>query len=114
LNNLGSGDEQLHILTISVKENPKIKSNQYALHHINNEKASSLEKNLNILKRELKQENSINKIIMASFYEQNKLFLDAISAYEDAIEIEPEVYEYKLAYSRFLNRIGLGEYYRFE
>lgn len=113
LNNLGT-EEHLHILTVSVKENPKIKSGQYALNHINNEKASSLENTLSTLKRELKQETAINKIIMASFYEQNKLFLDAISAYEEAIIMEPEVYEYKLAYSMFLNRIGLGEYYKFE
>lgn len=113
LNKLGT-EERLHILTVSDKENNKIKSGHYALNHVNNEKATSLENTLKALKKELNQETSINKIIMASFYEQNKLFLDAISAYEEAIKIEPDVYEYKLVYSMFLNRIGLGEYYHFE
>ena len=41
---------------------------------------------------------------MAGFYEENKLYIDAITAYEEAIKMAPDVTTYKDAYDEFLLR----------
>ena len=46
---------------------------------------------------------------MASFYEQNKLYIDAITAYEKAIKLAPDVPTYKDTYEEFLLRNKLKE-----
>ena len=49
-------------------------------------------------------ETALNKFIMAGFYEENKLLIDAITAYEQAIKLAPDVPTYKEAYEEFLLR----------
>jgi len=51
---------------------------------------------------------------MASFYEQNSLFIDAINAYEEAIIIAPGVKAYKMTYKNFLERVGLEQFFKYE
>ena len=55
------------------------------------------------------EENALNKRILAGFFEQNKLLIDAGTAYLEAIKLAPEVDEYKEAYNNFLLRNGLKE-----
>ena len=54
----------------------------------------------------LSEETAINKFVLASFFEEKGLFIDAIAAYEEAIRLEPEVDSYKEAYHDFLVRSG--------
>lgn len=49
-------------------------------------------------------ESAANKILLAAFYEQNKLFIDAITAYEQAITMAPDVTQFKEDYEEFLFR----------
>jgi tetratricopeptide (TPR) repeat protein len=58
---------------------------------------------------DLSEENALNKFILAGFYEEHKLFIDAIAAYEDAIRLAPDVDSYKEAYEEFLLRNKLKE-----
>jgi hypothetical protein len=53
---------------------------------------------------EMSEETALNKFIMAGFYEDNQLFIDAITAYEEAIKMAPDVDTYKEAYEEFLLR----------
>lgn len=53
---------------------------------------------------EMAEETALNKFIMAGFYEENQLFIDAITAYEEAIKMAPEVETYREAYEEFLLR----------
>ena len=46
----------------------------------------------------------MNKVVLASFYEQNKLLIDAITAYEEAIKLAPDDPTYKDYYEEFLLR----------
>jgi hypothetical protein len=59
---------------------------------------------------DVKEETAINKFIMAGFYEENKLLVDAITAYQQAIKLAPDVPAYKEAYEEFLYRNGLKEF----
>ncbi|MCA6432246.1 MAG: hypothetical protein IM574_01445 [Cytophagales bacterium] len=53
---------------------------------------------------DMKEETALNKFILAGFYEENKLFIDAITAYEQAIKLAPDVPTYREAYEEFLLR----------
>jgi hypothetical protein len=54
----------------------------------------------------LQEESAINKYFLANFYEQNNLVVDAISAYQEAIKLEPSFQE---DYEDFLIRKGLKQ-----
>ena len=60
------------------------------------------------MKVELFEETAISKLILASFYEENGLILDALINYEAALKIEPQVEAYKIAYGKFLKRNKLA------
>jgi hypothetical protein len=55
------------------------------------------------------QESALNKLLLAGFYEQNKLLIDATAAYLEAIELAPDVEEFKEDYNNFLLRNGIKE-----
>lgn len=50
------------------------------------------------------EESAINKFFMAKFFEKNNLMVDAITAYQEAMKLEPT---YKEEYEDFLIRKGL-------
>ncbi|HYC85311.1 MAG TPA: hypothetical protein VEB86_08820 [Chryseosolibacter sp.] len=56
---------------------------------------------------DVSEQSALNKYLLAGFYEQHNLLIDAIAAYEEAIALEPEVPTYKESYEEFLTRIGL-------
>ena len=56
---------------------------------------------------EVAEQTALNKFILAGFYEENNLFIDAIAAYEEAIKLAPDVPSYQEAYEEFLYRHGL-------
>jgi hypothetical protein len=53
------------------------------------------------MENDLSEESAINKFFLANFYEQNNLLVDAITAYQEAIKLEPSFQE---AYDEFLLR----------
>ncbi|HNV31083.1 MAG TPA: hypothetical protein PKJ83_18180 [Cyclobacteriaceae bacterium] len=54
--------------------------------------------------KELKDETAFNKLFLAGFYEQNKLLIDAITSYEQAMKLAPDDPTYKDYYEEFLLR----------
>ena len=48
-------------------------------------------------------QSAMGYLLKATFFEENELLLDAITAYEKAIDLEPEVAEFKVLYSRFIS-----------
>jgi hypothetical protein len=53
------------------------------------------------------QESALNKLLLAGFYEENKLLIDATAAYVEAIRLAPDVEEFKEDYNNFLLRNGI-------
>jgi len=56
------------------------------------------------ISKELADETALNKVVLASFFEQNKLLIDAITAYEEAIKLAPDNPTYQEYYEEFLLR----------
>lgn len=67
-------------------------------------KADDLHKELKMVKEEAGDESALSKVILATFCEQNKLVVEAIHYYEQAMQLEPNVEEYRFAYENFLAR----------
>jgi len=101
-------NDQVHILKISSKSNAEIKSTDLALNYIGGEKGSKIKKDISDLKKEMNEENALNKLVLASLYEENKMLLDAMEAYTQAIKIQPDVEDYKVLYGQFLIRTGIA------
>jgi hypothetical protein len=52
------------------------------------------------------ENTALSKYIMAGFYEENFLLNDALTAYQEAMQLAPDVTLYKEAYVEFLKRLG--------
>jgi hypothetical protein len=58
---------------------------------------------------EVSSDNAMSKFLLAGFYEQNKLLIDAITAYQQAIQLSPDVEQFKDDYKSFLIRHALTD-----
>ncbi len=101
-------NDQVQILLVASKANAEIKSTGLSLNYIGGEKGLKIKKDIADLKREMPEENALNKLVLASFYEENKMYLDAMESYVQAIKIQPDVEDYKVLYGQFLMRTGIA------
>lgn len=97
-------DEDALLVEVRSKSDTKIKSAQHLIKKLSSARQDAVAKLLGEFGAEMKEETALNKFILAGFYEENKLFIDAITAYEEAIKLAPDVPTYKEAYEEFLLR----------
>jgi hypothetical protein len=69
--------------------------------------ADPILKELEQLSASLREESSLNKLILATFYEENNLLIDALINYEQAMQLSPDVEQFSIAYQLFTKRNGL-------
>lgn len=100
-------NEKLVIINVAVKDNPALASDNYGIKKMTAPKAKTIDSDLKSLKASFQEEGALNKLILASFYEDNNLLVDALANYEEALRINPDVEEFKIAYERFVTRHGL-------
>lgn len=105
---LDSKKDKNYIVKIKSKEVPDL-DKDIRITYPSNDKVVELNKQLTELKSQLGEENALNKIILASFYEDNKLYLEALQNYEAAVKMEPEVDDYKVALGQFLERAEIAK-----
>jgi hypothetical protein len=58
---------------------------------------------------EAMENNALSKSLLAIFYEENKLLIDASGAYQDAIKLAPDVQQFRDDYNSFLVRYAMKE-----
>jgi hypothetical protein len=95
------------LVEVSSKSDPKMVSKQHMIKKLAPVDQDKVKKSLNEIIGSVSEQNALNKLILAGFYEENNLFIDAIAAYEEAIKLAPDVSDYKEAYEEFLLRHGL-------
>ena len=101
-------NEAALLVTISVKGEEELKSEEVAIKRLPGDKSQIVKENLGELMGEVNGETALNKYILAGFYEENRLLLDALFYYEEAMKLAPEVDSYKEAYEEFLFRNALN------
>lgn len=99
--------ERLVILNVKVKGDDNLKSSDYGIKRLSSAEAAKINDTIADLKNEVSEETPLNKIIYASFFEENNLILDALTKYEEAIELSPEVQDFQDMYQSFLVKNGL-------
>lgn len=102
-------EEQLIILSIKVKDNPDLFSTEYGIERLSEERKAELMTSLTQLKSEVSTDSPLGKLILASYFEDNGLILDALTQYEDIMEQSPDVEDFKALYGEFLIRNGLSQ-----
>lgn len=98
-------NESSVLVEVRSKADNKSKSDQYTVKKLSANSANRYE----VVKKQLdeadlKEETAFNKYLMAGLFEENRLFIDAITCYEQAIKMDPENPTYKEAYEEFLLR----------
>jgi len=99
--------EELIIVSVRVKNNEKIYSGNYGIKRLTGVDADPILKELEQLSASLREESSLNKLILATFYEENNLLIDALINYEQAMQLSPDVEQFSIAYQLFTKRNGL-------
>ena len=101
-------EEGLWIINVKAKENQDVTSGDIAIKRPEN--PSQYAEGLNSLKAEVDEESPLNKVIYASFYEENGLIVDALTAIEEAIKMNPEVEDFKILKKDIIERNGIKVY----
>jgi len=99
--------ENLIIVSVSLKEDESVISKNAAIELMDAADAETYQEELKGLEANIGDESSINNLILAEFYENNGLLLDALTSYEGAVKLSPEVEYFQEAYDEFLIRNGL-------
>jgi len=99
--------ENALLIEVKSKTDPKLVSKQHLIKKLAPAEQEHIKKSLSEIMGEVQDQTALNKFILAGFYEENNLFIDAISAYEEAIRLAPDVTAYKEAYDDFLIRQGI-------
>ncbi|MFN5168536.1 MAG: hypothetical protein ACK5DD_02835 [Cyclobacteriaceae bacterium] len=96
--------KQALLVIVSSKNDPNIKSGRYLVKNLSDDESAKIKTAWAEISGDVNDETALNKFLQAGFYEEHKLFIDAIASYEDAIRIAPDVDLYKEAYEEFLLR----------
>ena len=99
-------NESAILVEVRSKADSKSKSEQHLIKKMSPAQQEKIKKEISEFGPAIAEPAAINKYVLAGFYENHKLFIDAITAYEEAIKIEPS---YKEQYEDFLlrNRLKL-------
>ena len=84
LNKAPVNTEELIIVSVKVKNDNKLYSGNYGIKRLTGVDADPILKELEQLSVSLREESSLNKLILATFYEENNLLIDALINYERA------------------------------
>lgn len=101
-------EEGLWIINIAAKENQDVSSGDIAIKRPEN--PDMYAEGLTSLKAEVAEDSPLNKVIYASFYEENGLIVDALTAIEEAIQMNPDIEDFKILKKDIIERNGIKVY----
>ena len=97
-------NETAVLVEVRSKTDANSKSEQHLIKKLAPDRYELVKKQLADETADLKEETAFNKYLLASVYEEKKLFIDAITCYEQAIKLDPGNPTYKEGYDEFLLR----------
>lgn len=106
---LGLNPGQVYKMKITDANDPSKNSGFVSLQVPTRSEMAKYETDLGMLKSEVPANSAIGDMVIATYFEEQELFLNAIPYYESAIEKEPNIVEYQNAYNMFLFKIGLED-----
>ncbi|MDH5608020.1 MAG: hypothetical protein OEY56_00950 [Cyclobacteriaceae bacterium] len=97
----------LYLVTVSKKGDAGFSSKKFGLKKVSSDDRADLISNYEGLKSEVSEDSPLSKLIYASFFEENGLFLDAFTKYQEAMRMSPEVPDFKILYDAFMLNYGM-------
>ena len=101
-------DQKALIVQVHSKSSAKEASRDHLIKRLASAEQENIRKSLEAIASELNDATALNKLILAGFYEENQLLIDALTAYEEAIRLAPDVPSYQEAYDDFLIRNNIS------
>lgn len=101
--------EKLLIISVSLKDDPSVVSNDIGLERLTGDKVDALKQEIAQLNEEIDSDSPLGQVILASYYEAQDLLIDAIYHYQEAIKLAPDVPDFETMYHAFLIRNNLHE-----
>jgi hypothetical protein len=99
--------ESTILIEVKSKDNHKLHSRQHTIQRLPASEQVRIKQLLTEVAEATDEESALTHYLMAGFYEENKLFIDAIASHKQAIKLAPDVEMYQEAYEEFLIRNGL-------
>lgn len=99
--------ENAILIEVGAKEDPSLISEQHLIKRLAPAQHESVKKELDDILTVLDGESALNHLILAGFYEEHQLLIDAIASYENAVKLAPDVAGIRDAYNEFLMRHAL-------
>jgi hypothetical protein len=97
------------LVVVHSKSDPSKVSEKYTLKKLSKADKDRIKNSLNEISSSLVEKTAVEQYILAGFYEENNLIIDAITAYMEAIKLAPDVPSFQEDYNTFLIRHGLKE-----
>ena len=96
--------ENVLLIEVSDGNDPTRKTESKAIRRLSEDKTTQVKDQLDALMEGVEEVTALNKFILAGFFEENNLLADALTAYQEAINMAPEVDTFKESYEEFLYR----------
>lgn len=100
-------NEKMMIVSVRAKDNNELLSKDYGIKRISDFQSQSMGIEFANLKKVSKSDNALINLLIASFFEENKLLADAITYYHQALAMTPDSDGMVILYDNFLYRNGL-------
>jgi hypothetical protein len=99
--------ENAVLVQVAAKADPNKKSAERLIKKMTQPQKDKIKISLGEIQNNVSEQTALNKLLLAGFYEEHHLYIDAVAAYEDAIRLAPDVAFYKESYDDFLIRNGM-------
>jgi tetratricopeptide (TPR) repeat protein len=97
------------LIQLYAKSDPSTQSDSYLVKKLSKANRERVQALLADLNSGFQEDNALKHFVLASFFEEQKLFIDAIGAFERALKLAPDVDAYREAYEDFLLRNRLKD-----
>lgn len=107
LNRAELKDKKMIIISVKATNNYELRSPDYGIKRLDSNESKLITSEFANLKSVAGSDNVVDKLLIASFFEENLLLADAITFYKEAQSISPDPDGLAILYSNFLVRNGL-------
>jgi uncharacterized protein YdhG (YjbR/CyaY superfamily) len=92
------------LVIVTSKADQSKSSESFMLKKLSSADKTRIKNSLSEIAAQTTEQTALNSLLLAGFYEQNSLLIDASTAYQVAIKLAPNVAAFQEAYSDFLKR----------
>ena len=100
-------DEDNIVVEVSSKTQKDVVSESFVLKKLSPADKERITNSLAHIASQTSEQTALNSLFLASFFEDNRLLIDAATAYQEAIKLAPNVPYFQDAFNAFLTRNGL-------